>query len=484
MRVNHYIQSIELHNFQSHENTFLEFHPGVNVIVGASDVGKSAIIRALKWVFFNEPRGDFFMRHGTNSVSVKITYSDGTTICRKREKNFNGYEITRNGETEKYQGFGIDVPQEVKDITGVEKFALAEDDQFTVNFQSQLEGTFLLSETASKKAKAIGAISGVNIIDEATRKAIRLQDGAKSRKKDLETEKETLEKRLLDFSKVDEDRKRLNELSDWFQVLEKKDKTSNEYKHLLKEYVYTLEFIERGNKYLEKFVGLDEYETSFYDLQKKYNTYTMLNNLKDNKTRVEKEENHLTILKEQLKHIPQIENVSGNLERITSNYRQLTTSKCHFDSINHAIENELGILEDLKHTEELQTAVHQIEEKLSRLKSIYGYSLNLKSMKEMESRLAKYVETFSPEIAYNFERELERKVYQLNAYVRFFQELNDCVKGYNVLNREIQHQEAILNETTEELIHLVQQHKICPFCGSAVDENHIENIKKEYTYGI
>ena len=43
------INSIKIQNFQSHKNTTIKLKPGVNIITGSSDCGKSVDIRALKW---------------------------------------------------------------------------------------------------------------------------------------------------------------------------------------------------------------------------------------------------------------------------------------------------------------------------------------------------------------------------------------------------------------------------------------------------
>lgn len=51
------IKSIELKNIQSHENTRLDFDKGINVIVGSSNNGKSAILRGLYWARYNRPLG-------------------------------------------------------------------------------------------------------------------------------------------------------------------------------------------------------------------------------------------------------------------------------------------------------------------------------------------------------------------------------------------------------------------------------------------
>ena len=41
------IKSVGIVNFQSHEETAIEFSPGLNVIAGGSDAGKSSILRAI-----------------------------------------------------------------------------------------------------------------------------------------------------------------------------------------------------------------------------------------------------------------------------------------------------------------------------------------------------------------------------------------------------------------------------------------------------
>ena len=57
-----YLKQITLKNFQSHKDSTIQLDRGLNAIIGPSDSGKSAIIRAIKWVLYNEPSGDFFIR--------------------------------------------------------------------------------------------------------------------------------------------------------------------------------------------------------------------------------------------------------------------------------------------------------------------------------------------------------------------------------------------------------------------------------------
>ena len=55
------ISGLLLKNFQSHKKTILHFHPGVNAIIGKSNSGKTAILRALYWIIYNRPSGISFV---------------------------------------------------------------------------------------------------------------------------------------------------------------------------------------------------------------------------------------------------------------------------------------------------------------------------------------------------------------------------------------------------------------------------------------
>lgn len=54
---------LRIQNFQAHKDTTIEFDR-ITTIVGPSDIGKSAVLRALKWVAKNEPNGTSFVRDG------------------------------------------------------------------------------------------------------------------------------------------------------------------------------------------------------------------------------------------------------------------------------------------------------------------------------------------------------------------------------------------------------------------------------------
>jgi exonuclease SbcD len=171
-----YIAWVHIVNFQSHLQTHLKFGPGLNVLVGPSDQGKTAVLRALRWLFFNEPKGTEFFRIGATICYVEALLSNGVKIVRSRDKSTNRYTLTlpsAPGQPEPveqiFEGFGNEIPAEILAAHGVREVRLDLDVEANLSLARQLDGPFLLSLTGASRAKAIGRLSGVHVIDAGTR---------------------------------------------------------------------------------------------------------------------------------------------------------------------------------------------------------------------------------------------------------------------------------------------------------------------------
>ena len=156
------IKKIQIQNFQSHKETTLRLDPGVNIIVGTTDSGKTSILRALRWVIWNRPSGDDFRSWWGGNTSVEVIINernspepdkDFTSIIRSKSDKNNQYFL--NGTDNVFKAIGTDVPQEVKDILNVSE----------VNLQRQLDSPFLLTETPGNVAKHFNKIAHLDIID-------------------------------------------------------------------------------------------------------------------------------------------------------------------------------------------------------------------------------------------------------------------------------------------------------------------------------
>jgi len=152
------IHSLKLSNFQSHKNTELEFHPGVNVIIGDSRSGKTAILRALNWNRYNKPSGlalnSYWNRDKKNIKEPfqSIVKFENCEIIRGRSGSFNGY-VFDSGKT--LEAIGQDVPEEVEKIWNMSE----------VNIQKQFDTPFLISESAAEVARFFNKTIKLDKID-------------------------------------------------------------------------------------------------------------------------------------------------------------------------------------------------------------------------------------------------------------------------------------------------------------------------------
>jgi exonuclease SbcC len=167
------IKSIFVEDFQSHAKTKIEL-PGPGqlcVIVGPTDSGKTAIVRGLRLLMYNVPQGTDYIRVGRSTATVAVEMSDGTKVARERSKSVNRYRIVKPGlSPQMFEGFGLAVPLEVQEATGVRTVSIGENLDLALNLSEQLDGPFLgKSVSGPAKAKILGALAGTEEVDEAQR---------------------------------------------------------------------------------------------------------------------------------------------------------------------------------------------------------------------------------------------------------------------------------------------------------------------------
>ena len=148
------IERVELRNFQSHTKSQFEFEAGVNAIIGPSDSGKTAILRALRWVIWNRPLGDAFRSDwgGNTSGTSEVP---GNVVTHWKHDNGHGYTI--NGK--KLTAIKTDVPEDVVNILNIDE----------INLQQQFDRPFLLDSSAGEVAAHFNKIAHLDIIDATMR---------------------------------------------------------------------------------------------------------------------------------------------------------------------------------------------------------------------------------------------------------------------------------------------------------------------------
>ncbi len=139
-------------NFQNHKAFEIELDR-INVFIGDNDTGKSAIVRAIKWLMLNkwDGKADQMIPWGEDIAEVYLHIDDHIIIRRKGPKD-NGYIL--DGQTLRA---GVGVPQEVANILNV----------WEDNFQDQDDPNFWLMLNSGQAAQELNEIFNLSAIDSA-----------------------------------------------------------------------------------------------------------------------------------------------------------------------------------------------------------------------------------------------------------------------------------------------------------------------------
>jgi len=147
--------------------------------MGSSDSGKTAILRALDWLFRNRPLGEVIRSWHTgidDLLYVGLRTFDEYSVWHKRAAGKSTYEL--NGE--ELKAHGHNPPDFVTQALNIGQY----------NYQSQFDRHFLLSMTPAEVAKEFNKIVNLDEIDDAIVEINRLAYATSS---ELKYRKEALQ---------------------------------------------------------------------------------------------------------------------------------------------------------------------------------------------------------------------------------------------------------------------------------------------------
>lgn len=146
------IKKIQLKNFESHEDSSVEFTDGLNLLIGQSNQGKSSIIRGLALVVANQFDKEQ-VRTGCDFCEITVETDKGY-VKAQRGDSVNKWETCKIGEEPKqYKNIGSEVPPETMEILGMGEVMHGDISELP-NIMFQHEKHYMLSEVNGKKATA------------------------------------------------------------------------------------------------------------------------------------------------------------------------------------------------------------------------------------------------------------------------------------------------------------------------------------------
>lgn len=261
--------NLKIQNFQSIHKGELPIKD-FTVLVGKTNRGKSAILRALRTVLLNEWNSGF-VKVGEKETKVEFEICEKTEYLNnilpgleiekvKVTKPSNEYEISLStGETQKFPKVGKNTPEgmECLNLAGI---TTEREDIFNLNFQSQLEPLFLITSTEVELTSFVNKVFDISRFEKALRdmktddiKIARSLEENDKRGQLLSVEKENIETR----------KKILQDTSETLEYRIKMTEQVDSYLREVKEAVSVYITLQEGLQKLEK-------EREVLNIQKQY----------------------------------------------------------------------------------------------------------------------------------------------------------------------------------------------------------------------
>jgi len=158
------IRSVRLQSVRSHADSTFEFSPGLNVIVGASDSGKSNLVRSLRALTVPPPAASF-VRQGSVIGQVALAFTDGSTVRLARQSSGPGEYVAadpRGKPVVTLKNPGRALPPNFVDFVGVGATTLS-GETVDLNIQSQRDSAMLIDDAPGRIGRIIGSVSGAAV---------------------------------------------------------------------------------------------------------------------------------------------------------------------------------------------------------------------------------------------------------------------------------------------------------------------------------
>ena len=416
-------KSLHIKNFQSHENSTFVFSPFVNIILGLSTVGKTAVLRSLRLLTENRPSGakffsnfagnegkteiDLKLDNGQIKIEKSIHRPDKGKDKGKKILDKTDYElITKDGSSFSFHGVDKSVPDQVAALLNLTE----------LNFQKQFDPPFLISSETSNGqiARTINKITNLEEVDEWVSSFTTDINESNGDITKLNAEIKQGESDLEKYSDLEETGKLIDQLSD---IDKRLSKLASDFDSIQRQ-IETENSIQIKLESLRELVKCERYIIKIDKLQIQIDRYW---NLKD---RIDKQGYYQN----------QIDRLSPDLELLSS------------------------ILQKLSFINEKMTRHESLEELYLRISRSESKQISLK--KEL-NELSEIYGKIKP---------IDRK--------RYDQLLSWCDDQEHIQNNIDNAKEELKDKKKEYAVVLARVGK-CPICSSELSTKQIKQIEKE-----
>ncbi len=469
------IESIKIKNFLSHEDTEIDFEPGINIITGKNGAGKTGVLDAIKFALFAESRNNEknneLIKKGKNYFEITLNFNingEHYEIYRhfgiKKAKNAERLAYVKKDGVmvaETYEG----VNSEITKILNVSKEVFKNS-----VFVEQGQMDSLITGTPKERKTIFSDIIGLTSLSKSAdkirdiignfRNQASLLQVAKDRIIDLNSEINNLELKKSENSRILAGAKiKAQEYSAELEKirikLKERDEIGSSIKNLESNMsMYRNEISSRQEK-IRKMEG---------DIAQLKSRTDRLKDLESNPYYVNKDAiNKYFILK------TDISNMEKDIKRFESLKKDYNNYSKQINDLSQLHQEYTDMKQRYSKNNEIIIKYREIHEKYNKLAGV------LESIKNRMESENEFIKNFMDSAEMNYgdlEHAVEKKE-DINEEITNkklrISEIKTMVVNYNSVLREIR-------ENTETL----RGKNKCPLCGTELTKDHMEEISQEY----
>jgi len=226
------LKNLIINNFRTWKKAVLNFCPGVNVIVGLPDSGKTNILRAINWVNDNRPLKNRVQSKFTKDpVDVTIETDEDKVTLKKK----NGKSVYIVNEQE-FKAVGQGVPDIVKSTLRLSE----------LNVQKQLDKPYLITDGPSEVIQEMDRVTQLSFIEEWKSELTSRINAENRNIKNINASIEVNEKTIKEFGDLDTINKELEDIEHIQNNLDNLDEQIKDAERLKDE---AKEYQDELNKY-------------------------------------------------------------------------------------------------------------------------------------------------------------------------------------------------------------------------------------------
>lgn len=171
------IKSVSVRNYQSLRKLDMKLGR-VTVVVGHSDAGKSAFIRSIQAICYNQEGNEFIhrMKVGASVVisapaAVALELEDGSLVTWQRfEKSHKFILLKPDGSKVEFEKTGGSVPSDLQDLLGIYPVQVEDTKKERIHFAMQHQLPFLVGDRGGVGAnRVLGRLTGLHIFANAAK---------------------------------------------------------------------------------------------------------------------------------------------------------------------------------------------------------------------------------------------------------------------------------------------------------------------------